>query len=130
MAQPQEPNPSTVPEKLQTEVAAQSVKIFKASEVPEFTDLSRYWDWRCIFVRFALSNPIESTDIPTALNRIASDFQEPPKNLHAEELGFHLRSLFRSPWMRNPAKTDENILSIRALVAEGILTLASGKILR
>ncbi len=52
-------------------------RVFKASEVPEFKDSADYWNWRCQFRRFALSQDVPTGSLSQALNRVLQQFTGP-----------------------------------------------------
>jgi hypothetical protein len=65
-----------------------TTKLFKSSEVPAFTDLNKYWEWRRLFQRFALCHEVDPAQIGQALYRILLRFEGTETSLLAQNLDF------------------------------------------
>jgi hypothetical protein len=89
-------------------------KLFKAEEVPEFKDTDKYWDWRCQFRRFALSQEVSQDSLLTAVNRILQRFTG--TNTHPLAQSWNVENIFRDlgdwtlVWKELLRRTDEMYL--------------------
>lgn len=100
---PAPPAPSVLP---------QGEKLFKATEVPEFKDIKGYWDWRCLFRRFARSQKVEPWDCSFALERIVQRFTGPSLANFAQHLNVagYTRASWDLTYQAFLAYTDANFL--------------------
>lgn len=90
----------------------QGGKLFKASEVPEFTDVKKYWEWRCLFRRFARSQKVEPWDCPFALERVVQRFTGPSLANFAQHLNVagHAQATWELTYQSLLGWTDDNFL--------------------